>query len=79
MKAIQTKYYGPTDTTGSRIVASCDGGRITMGYDHALDSDGNHRKAAELLARKLGWTRGDTSDMHSGYLKPCTHVHVISR
>ena len=38
MKAIITKYIGPTDTRGSRIKASDeDGNSITIGYDHAAE------------------------------------------
>ena len=58
MKAIRTKYHGPTDTRGSRIVATAEGGpkphRATVPYDHG--SDNPHRDAAVALCRKLGWT-----------------------
>lgn len=55
MQAIQTKYHGPTNTKGARISARSDGGRLTVGYDHALDAEGNHKAAARLLAEKLHW------------------------
>lgn len=61
-QSILTKYIGPTDTTGSRIKAVQSGwvndkttNSITIGYEHALNSDENHAKAALQLARKLGW------------------------
>ena len=57
MKAIMTKYKGPTDTRGSRIIASdCDGNRISIGYPYELSGEAVHRKAAEALRDKMGWT-----------------------
>lgn len=57
MKAIVTKYRGPTDTRGSRITASDeDGNRVVMPYDHALNAEGNHVAAADKLCAKMGWT-----------------------
>lgn len=56
MKAIQTTYHGPTGTRGSRITASdCDGNRVTVPYDHSLNSSDAHRAAAIALIRKMGW------------------------
>ena len=54
MKAIVTHYLPATDTRGSRIKATAEGGNsVTIGYDHA--SDNTHRKAAEALCAKMGW------------------------
>ena len=55
MQAIQTKYLSPTNTRGSRIVATCDAGKITVPWDYAQGSFGNHQDAAMVLAAKLGW------------------------
>lgn len=56
MKAISTKYLGPTDRRGSRIIASDgDHNRLTIGYPHELNSEAAHRKAAEALRDKMGW------------------------
>ena len=75
MIAIVTKYHGPTDTKGSRIVASYNGRRITVAYDHGLDIDGNHKKAAVAFSAKhLG---GPTPIVATAYLKTGSHVHVI--
>lgn len=57
MQSIRTRYHGPTDTRGSRIKASCEGGTLTVPYDHALNLGENHRAAALALAEKLGWNR----------------------
>lgn len=55
VQAIHTKYFGPSNVRGSRIKAQCDAGSLTVGYDHALDVEGNHAAAAEALRKKLGW------------------------
>jgi len=56
MKAIKTKYKGPTDTRGSRIIASDeDGNRVTISYPYELSGEAVHRKAAEALCAKMGW------------------------
>jgi hypothetical protein len=57
MKAIRTKYHGPGNVRGSRISATDeDGNRVIIGYDSALNSDQNHRRAALTLCAKMGWT-----------------------
>lgn len=56
MKAIQTKYLGPTNFRGSRIVATAEGGhRLVIPYDYGANDHG-HSEAAIQLARKIGWT-----------------------
>lgn len=58
MKAISTKFVGPTNTRGARIVASdSDGNKVTIGY-HSLDGNDEmkHRAAAEALRDKMGWS-----------------------
>jgi len=55
-QAIETKYLGPTDFRGTRIKATAQAGSVTVSWDHALDVNDNHAKAAEALARKYGWT-----------------------
>ena len=55
MKAIITKYLGPTNTKGARFKASDGSTSITVGYDYALTSEGNHSTAARALCEKLGW------------------------
>lgn len=55
MQAIVTKYFGPTNQRGSRIKAKAEAGFAWHIYDSALSADENHRAAAELLCKKLGW------------------------
>jgi hypothetical protein len=56
MKAIETKYRGPTNCRGSRIIATdSDGNRATISYNHAKNSEGNHQAAAFELCERMGW------------------------
>lgn len=56
MKAITTRYLGPTDCRGSRIIATDgDGNRATVPYPHHLSGMAVHREAAIALVRKMGW------------------------
>lgn len=67
MKAIITKYKGPTNTRGSRIYASdCDGNRVSIPYPHELSGEDVYRAAAVALCKKMNWDTellgGGTSD-----------------
>lgn len=70
MKAIRTKYLGPTDRRGARIVASDeDGNRCIIGYPHELSGEAVHRKAADALCAKMGWTGNLTGGaLRNGYV-----------
>ena len=70
MQAIRTKYTGPTNTRPSRIIASCDAGKLTVSYDHGLNLDDNHKAAAQKLAAKLQWIGQDypTAKVYGGHL-----------
>lgn len=75
MQAITTKYIGPTDHKGSRIIVKCQATRITVAWDDALGVDENHLRAAERLARKLGWD----GTWHGGSLPDGTgNVYVLA-
>ena len=66
MKAIKTTYHGPTNTKGSRIIASDeDGNRITIPYPCGLSNVAAHKKAARALCEKMKWV----GKMVSGSLK----------
>lgn len=55
-QSIATKYQGPTDYRGARVIArSATGHRLTVAWNYALDPAGNHAEAARALAAKLGW------------------------
>lgn len=56
MKAIRTKYTGPTDTRGARIIASTeDRNRCSIPYPHELNQTEAHAFAARTLCEKMGW------------------------
>lgn len=77
MQAIQTKYMGPTNTRGSRIKATAAAGSITVGYDHALDVEGNHVAAAKALCAKLGWTQDAFREIATGQLPSGDFAHTF--
>lgn len=54
-QAITTKFAGPTNSRGSRVIATAEAGRVTLDWDHALDVPDNHYAAAYALACKFGW------------------------
>ena len=54
-QAITTRFAGPTESRGSRIIVKSQAGRKTVAWDHALDASENHARAAYLYARSLGW------------------------
>ena len=56
-QAIETRYLGPTNYRGSRVVATTPfaGLRHVHQWDCSLDIDGNHHAAAEALRAKLDW------------------------
>lgn len=58
-KALRTRYHGPTDTLGSRVIASdSDNNRVVLSWAPELNSDDNHKRAAYALRDKMGW-KGD--------------------
>lgn len=67
LRAITTKWLGPTDRSGSRVKATAHsgpGGSLTHHWDYGIandmrgvsDVEGNHIAAARKLAEKLGWS-----------------------
>lgn len=74
-QAISTRYRGPTNTRGSRIIVTAPAGRIVVPYDHALSAYGNHAAAAQAFADRQGWggrwVGGGTPD---GYV----FVHMVT-
>ena len=57
MKAITTRFLGPTAMKGSRITASDqDGNRVTIPYRSELDTATAHLAAADVLCHKMGWS-----------------------
>lgn len=54
-QAIVTRYIGPTNFRGSRIIATADAGKITVSYDPACNPNDNHRAAMLTFCKKFGW------------------------
>ena len=54
-QAIETRYLGPTNYRGARIVAVAPAGRLVISWDHELSVDENHAKAAQLFADRYNW------------------------
>lgn len=71
-QAIQTRFLGPTNTRGARVVARADAGRITVSWDYSQSIDENHRRAALALAERLGWK----GPWHGGSLPSAGYVFV---
>lgn len=56
MKAIITKYHGPTNTKGSRISArDSDGHRVYISRECDLHIEDSHKAAAIALCKKMNW------------------------
>ena len=53
LQAITTKYFGPTNTRGARVKASCSRGSITVSRNHALSIEENHAEAKKALVEKF--------------------------
>jgi hypothetical protein len=69
-QAIVTKFLPVTNSKPSRVKATAEAGSVILSWDHALNSDGNHAKAAATLANKFGWQgnwRGGAIPDHSGF------------
>lgn len=79
MKAIQTRYLGPTNSRGSRIKAWAEGGNsVTIPYPYELSGENVHRKAAEALCAKLGWTLNKDWKLASGGLPNGDYAFVFT-
>jgi hypothetical protein len=55
MQTILTKYIGPSNVKGSRVKAWNSGkaASVVLSWDHSLNSEDNHKAAAQALAEKL--------------------------
>ena len=55
-QSIETKYVGPSNHRGSRVIATTPGKqRRVHNWDYALSIEGNHYAAAEALRTELEW------------------------
>jgi hypothetical protein len=67
MQTIITKYVGPTNTKGSRIIATtaCGRQRLTIPYDSSLSFEDAHAKAVQAMLDKMEWS----GEMIGGHTK----------
>ena len=77
MRAIRTKFAGPTDTRGSRIIATSRAGRTVMPYRYELSAGENHAAAAAAHVTARMSPRGPFS-LTSGELLAGEHAHVVA-
>ena len=56
MQAVQTKYLGPSNSHGSRIIAKCATKRIIVARDYSTNIEDDHRRVARKLILQMGWT-----------------------
>ena len=56
-QAIVTKYFGPTNTKGSRIKVKAYAGSKFYEWDHSVGIELNHLRAATKFADKMGWLK----------------------
>lgn len=62
MQTITTSYAGPTNTKGSRVMAKSWLKNKAFGWDHALNSEANHKAAAQQLIDLLNSERSKGND-----------------
>jgi hypothetical protein len=55
MQAILVKYYGPTNTRGTRLTARAEAGSVTLQREYALNVDEDARRVAAALCSTFGW------------------------
>ena len=55
-QAIETRFAGPTNARGARVLVRAQAGRMTVSWDHALGVDENHCAAAKAFAERWGWS-----------------------
>jgi hypothetical protein len=78
MQAIITKYFGPTNSRGSRIKATCAAGSVTISYPHELSGQACHRAAADALVQKMGWNDAHYGGLLGGQLPSGEYVFVFN-
>lgn len=77
MKAIQTKYIGPTNTKGARIKVWAEDNQAKFASrDYDLNADVQAENVARQYAEDLGWLQNGQYDLHTGSIKT-GWVHVL--
>ena len=79
MQAIQTKFIPCTNFHPSRVKARAEAGSITLEWDHALDVEENHEKAAKALQEKLCWVGTHYGKLVGGAIPSGGYAFVFVR
>lgn len=74
MQAIRTRFLGPTNTKGARIVVEAFAGRKVYNWHYGSSDEENHKLAAIKFAISKNWLY---SKMHGGQLKDGSYVFVM--
>jgi len=76
MKAIRTRYHGPSSIRGSRISASTGekGQKVVISYPDELNSSDAHALVARKLVNKMKWS----GDLIGGGFPDGTMVWVFT-
>jgi hypothetical protein len=78
MKAIQTRFIGPTNTKGARIQAWVYGMKpVVVPYDYEVNAEENHRAAAVAFTINTGWELQPYESLHMGALPNGDYAHVF--
>ena len=56
IQTIRARSFAQTERQGRRVKASCEGGSVTLPWDHAQDDRGNYEAAAKALLKKMKWS-----------------------
>ncbi len=59
MQTITTSYAGPTNTKGSHVLAKSWIKNKAVSWDHSLNSEDNHKAAAQALVDAINKDRAD--------------------
>lgn len=73
MKAIHTKFSGPTNTRGARIIVNAEGCK-RRSYPYDYGSRDVHADAAAAFAAEHKWT----GELVSGGMPDGSRVHVFT-
>lgn len=75
IQAVTTRFAGPTNHRGSRVLVRAQAGCMIVSWDHALGVEENHEAAAKAYLQKMGWDKFDGT-WHGGAL-PEGHGNVF--
>jgi hypothetical protein len=80
-RVIRTRFAGPTNHRGSRIIGDAGdaASRVTLEWDSSLNSDGNHAAAALAVVAKMGWDTTEHTPITGGGYGDSTYWVFLPR